>query len=109
MFPASSQVWMSHSDTIKELPEGFEILGTTESIPVAAFKKTTDNGHTDNDNEQPLIRFTISSRSISFCRRQNHNKKFFGKYLRLLARTGHQHILLPILLKHLKNKLEIKK
>ena len=35
----SSQVWMSHSDTIKELPEGFELLGTTESIPVAAFKK----------------------------------------------------------------------
>lgn len=35
---ATSQVWMSHSDTIKELPEGFELLGTTESIPVAAFK-----------------------------------------------------------------------
>jgi len=36
---ASSQVWMSHSDTIKELPEGFELLGTTENIPVAAFKQ----------------------------------------------------------------------
>ncbi|MEI9957279.1 MAG: hypothetical protein WDM90_13480 [Ferruginibacter sp.] len=23
----TSQVWMSHSDTIKELPEGFELLG----------------------------------------------------------------------------------
>jgi len=34
-----SQVWMSHSDTIKELPEGFSVLGTTESIPVAAFKR----------------------------------------------------------------------
>jgi GMP synthase (glutamine-hydrolysing) len=43
----SSQVWMSHSDTIKELPAGFELLGTTESIPVAAFKRTADN-------EQPL-------------------------------------------------------
>ena len=38
-----SQVWMSHSDTIKELPEGFEILGTTESIPVAAFKRTDES------------------------------------------------------------------
>ena len=35
-----SQVWMSHSDTIKELPSGFEILGTTDSIPVAAFKRS---------------------------------------------------------------------
>lgn len=34
-----SQVWMSHSDTIKELPAGFELLADTESIPVAAFKK----------------------------------------------------------------------
>jgi GMP synthase (glutamine-hydrolysing) len=40
----SSQVWMSHSDTIKELPEGFELLGTTESIPVAAFKQTKGDG-----------------------------------------------------------------
>lgn len=35
----NSQVWMSHSDTIKVLPEGFELLGITESIPVAAFKR----------------------------------------------------------------------
>lgn len=38
--PATSQVWMSHSDTIKQLPPEFELLGTTESIPVAAFKAT---------------------------------------------------------------------
>jgi GMP synthase (glutamine-hydrolysing) len=37
-----SQVWMSHSDTIKVLPEGFELLATTESIPVAAFKKSVN-------------------------------------------------------------------
>ena len=34
-----SQVWMSHSDSITLLPEGFEMLATTESIPVAGFKK----------------------------------------------------------------------
>lgn len=35
-----SQVWMSHSDSITQLPEGFELLATTESIPVAGFRKT---------------------------------------------------------------------
>ncbi len=35
---ARSQVWMSHGDTILRLPEGFEMLASTESIPVAAFR-----------------------------------------------------------------------
>jgi len=39
--PAQSQVWMSHSDTITQLPEGFELLAVTESIPVAGFKKVS--------------------------------------------------------------------
>jgi GMP synthase (glutamine-hydrolysing) len=34
-----SQVWMSHADTILELPVGFEVLATTENIPFAAFRK----------------------------------------------------------------------
>lgn len=40
-----SQVWMSHADTILSLPEDFEILATTESIPVAAFRKKQDDVH----------------------------------------------------------------
>jgi GMP synthase (glutamine-hydrolysing) len=41
-----TQVWMSHSDSITALPEGFELLATTESIPIAAFKKTENTiGH----------------------------------------------------------------
>lgn len=35
---SDSQVWMSHGDTIMELPKGFELLAKTESINVAAFK-----------------------------------------------------------------------
>jgi GMP synthase (glutamine-hydrolysing) len=37
----TTQVWMSHSDSIKSLPDTFELLATTESIPIAAFKKTS--------------------------------------------------------------------
>ncbi|NCT94288.1 MAG: glutamine-hydrolyzing GMP synthase [Chitinophagaceae bacterium] len=43
-----SQVWMSHSDSIVNLPEGFEITATTESIPIAAFRKT-------GNDSQPLF------------------------------------------------------
>lgn len=39
LLPAS-QVWMSHGDSILELPQGFELLATTDSIPVAAFRMT---------------------------------------------------------------------
>ncbi|HEV7779772.1 MAG TPA: glutamine-hydrolyzing GMP synthase [Chitinophagaceae bacterium] len=49
--PAESQVWMSHADTILEMPAGFELLATTESIPIAAFRKngTHDSRLTTHD------------------------------------------------------------
>ena len=31
-----TQVWMSHGDTVTELPPGFQVLGTTENCPYAA-------------------------------------------------------------------------
>ena len=34
----STQVWMSHSDSIKSLADGFEILASTAGIPVAAYQ-----------------------------------------------------------------------
>jgi GMP synthase (glutamine-hydrolysing) len=37
-----SQVWMSHADTIKTIPENFTIIARTESIPVGAFKAGND-------------------------------------------------------------------
>jgi GMP synthase (glutamine-hydrolysing) len=33
-----SQVWMSHSDSILRLPDGFEVLGNSDTIPYAAFR-----------------------------------------------------------------------
>ena len=34
----NSQVWMSHGDTISVLPEDFEVIASTESVKVAAYK-----------------------------------------------------------------------
>ena len=34
---SGSQVWMSHADTILSLPDSFEIIASTDSIPVAGF------------------------------------------------------------------------
>ena len=45
---SSSQVWMSHGDTILKLPSSFELLATTDSIPVAAFRYKNEN------NSRPL-------------------------------------------------------
>ncbi len=58
---ALSQAWMSHSDTIKELPEGFELLADTESIPVAAFKRSEDGGRmSDVGNQTSNLRLPTS-------------------------------------------------
>lgn len=33
----NSQVWMSHADTIKEVPNNFEVIASTESVKIAAY------------------------------------------------------------------------
>ncbi len=33
-----SQVWMSHGDTIKRLPEGYELIGSSKDVENAAFR-----------------------------------------------------------------------
>ncbi len=36
--PAESQVWMSHGDTIKDLPDNFKVITSTPDVRVAGFK-----------------------------------------------------------------------
>jgi GMP synthase (glutamine-hydrolysing) len=52
LMPAS-QVWMSHGDSILELPSGFEVLATTDNIPVAAFRMTAQNSEAANGTTTP--------------------------------------------------------
>jgi GMP synthase (glutamine-hydrolysing) len=52
LMPAS-QVWMSHGDSILELPQGFEILATTDSIPVAAFRMVANSDDSNSSTSTP--------------------------------------------------------
>ncbi len=36
-------VWMSHGDRVEKLPDGFEIVGTSENAPIAAMAHTDKN------------------------------------------------------------------
>ncbi len=42
---SGSQVWMSHSDSVQGLADGFEVIAETESIPVAAFRARNGYAH----------------------------------------------------------------
>ncbi len=43
--PETSQVWMSHGDSILALPDNANVLATTSSIPVAAFQLNESGIH----------------------------------------------------------------
>lgn len=38
-----SQVWMSHADSIKQIPDGYELLASTEKIPIAAYRSAANH------------------------------------------------------------------
>jgi GMP synthase (glutamine-hydrolysing) len=59
-----SQVWMSHADTILELPKGFELLATTESIPIAAFKKNGEGNVLYGLQFHPEVYHSVEGKKI---------------------------------------------
>lgn len=40
--PGNAQVWMSHSDTIMQIPPQFELVASTDTVEVAVFKSKPD-------------------------------------------------------------------
>lgn len=71
---SQSQVWMSHSDSIKNLPAGYELLADTDSIPVAAFK--------NKRRGIPYMVYNFIRRSI-IPHKENILKKFLTGNMRL--------------------------
>ena len=49
------QVWMSHSDAVKQLPEGFESIASSDNCKSAAVQNIKKN-----------LRSTVSSRGCSY-------------------------------------------
>jgi GMP synthase (glutamine-hydrolysing) len=59
-----SQVWMSHADTILELPAGFDVLAATESIPYAAFRNNGEGFPLYCLQFHPEVYHTIEGKKI---------------------------------------------
>ena len=57
-----SQIWMSHADTITKLPNDFECIAKTESIPVAGFKQI--NRHIYGLQFHPEVTHTTEGKKI---------------------------------------------
>jgi GMP synthase (glutamine-hydrolysing) len=59
-----SQVWMSHSDSVLEVPSGFQVLAKTDDIPFAAFKKNGEGNPLYCVQFHPEVYHTIEGRKI---------------------------------------------
>ncbi|GAB3646659.1 glutamine-hydrolyzing GMP synthase [Echinicola sediminis] len=57
-----SQVWMSHGDTIKDLPESWEVISSTPSVKVAAFK--VPNEHTFGIQFHPEVTHSLEGKNL---------------------------------------------
>jgi len=58
----SSQVWMSHGDTITKEPKGIEILASTDTVQVAAFK--VDNKDVYGIQFHPEVTHSLQGRQL---------------------------------------------
>lgn len=57
-----SQVWMSHADTIAEIPTGYKIIASTDTVKVAAFQK--DNSKIYGIQFHPEVTHSIEGKIL---------------------------------------------
>ncbi|MEZ5054462.1 MAG: glutamine-hydrolyzing GMP synthase [Chitinophagales bacterium] len=100
---SKSQVWMSHGDSILELPEHFELLATTDSIPVAAYKVKQQEVYAiqfhpevthSTDGKTLLENFAVS---ICGCRQDWTPLSFIDETVQeIRAQIGSDHVVLGL-------------
>lgn len=61
-FVQGSQVWMSHGDSIIELPKGFSVIGSTDSLATAAI--ADDQRHVYGVQFHPEVHHTTEGRKV---------------------------------------------
>lgn len=59
-----SDIWMSHSDTIKSLPEQFSVTASTQNIPIAAFEYRHDRQQFYGLQFHPEVHHSTEGRKI---------------------------------------------
>lgn len=102
----NSFVWMSHSDSIISLPVNFQILASTESIPVAAFKYVSENNRPvyglqfhpevthSFEGKKILINFVIH---VCHCHREWTPLSFIEESVETLKETiGKAHVVMAL-------------
>jgi GMP synthase (glutamine-hydrolysing) len=57
-----SQVWMSHADTIAQIPDSFDVIASTPSVQVAAFKKK--DGKVYGIQFHPEVTHTLEGKNL---------------------------------------------
>ena len=98
-----SQVWMSHGDTITTLPEGFEIITSTEDVQVAGYQITKENTYAiqfhpevyhSTDGKQLLSNFLVN---ICECAQDWTADSFVQRTVEdLKAKLGHDKVVLGL-------------
>jgi len=59
-----SQVWMSHGDTIKEIPADYDIIATTADIPVAAYRSNQSDNPVYCLQFHPEVTHSVNGKEI---------------------------------------------
>lgn len=100
-----SQIWMSHSDSIQELPAGFEVLATTDSIPVAAFRSQKKENNIYGLQFHPEVYHSVEGKNILYnfltnicgCRQDFTPSSFIAETVeKLKQQIGDSHVIMAL-------------